>query len=261
MTHFSSLLEKINNVAKHVTCDAVFDISTLLQLAERPQNTSLEGRIALAVNVVKVLLKSPTAYALLYDLAEKEFEIDLVSLEGYESAISERNKTIYLKSSDRYPYLKKEEVRLSVALAHQLRRAWQISENYHAKLTQSSLDFTRAYRLEEADAESVMIKIIWELRQDGYVAPWYELLSTASSDLALSYSSLIETDPKADIDGRAMRCCFDLWATDFKRVQACDDLAVMMLSLEPEHPLYGMRLVNDRYISAEPTDIISALLS
>lgn len=241
--------------------DAVFDLSTLLQLAERQRNLSLEGRITLAVNVVKVLLKSPTAYALLYDLAEKEFMIDFVSLHGYESAISEENKTIYLKSSDRYPYLKKEEVRLSIALAHQLRRAWQISEGYHARMDQSAMEFTRAYRLEEADAESLMTKIMWELRQDGYVAPWYELLSTQNSDLALAYSARIEEDPKADIDGRAMRECFDLWPTEFKRVQACDDLAVMMLSLEPNHPLYHLRLVHDRYVQNEPRDIISALLS
>ena len=259
MTYFSTMLERIQSATKGETGSSVahnisiegarghafaFDLHYLINLSSRDiRHVATNMVLDNILSLLSQIQKSKTATSLLHDLADKGYRLGLLNFDHYGAAFAPSHKTIFLPVSSLQGPLWTMDSHLH-CLSHMIRRAWQHSENVGAYNAGSSLDYARAFRSEEADAESLSVLIAWEMRQEGAPDFWRAFIASSDGDMALAFAETIDNDPLAEFDNSALRAAFDAWGMDFDRMAASDDRALLAQGHEYGDVVNDMRVIS-----------------
>lgn len=84
-------------------------------------------------------------------------------------------------------------------------------------------------RIREATAETVAIRIAWELREGGYSAAWDAKLGTVYADMARAFAAAVEAGGRANLRGPC-RAAFDRWFESPWRRDAYDQMTLAHLT-------------------------------
>lgn len=112
-----------------------------------------------------------------------------------------------------------------------LRRAWHHHGGRGPDVALRPEDFLKLCRFEEADIEAVTHMIAWELRSGGASFLWRHLLSGANGDISVVFERAIESSPKKQFDGEAMKAAFNQWFAERERINSCDHFALEMIDM------------------------------
>lgn len=259
MTYFSTMLERIHSAARGESETAIahqlavdgtsknacaFDLHYLINLSSRDiRHVATNMVLDNILSLLSQIQKSKTATSLLHDLADKGYRLGILDFDYYGAAFSPAHKTIFLPVSRLKGPIWTTESHLH-CLSHMIRRAWQHSEYVGAYAAEASLDYVRAFRAEEADAESISVLIAWEMRQEGASDFWRAFIASSDGDMALAFSETIDNDPLAEFDNSALRAAFDAWGMDFDRMGGSDDRALLAQGFEHGDIVNDMRVVS-----------------
>ncbi len=105
-------------------------------------------------------------------------------------------------------------------------------------------DLVLLRRVREAAAEAVATRIAWELRENGYDAPWDERAATPYGDVARAFETAVAADRSAEGLLRATRAAFDCWFDAPWRLDVYDRMTLGHLARISED---AMGLVPPRY--------------
>lgn len=245
MTYFSLVLETIQNAANGAQTKTVFELNQLLALAYRNiRNVGTNKYLNDISEIIEAMLKSPTAESMLHYLMDKNVSIGVFDFgaDDIGACFVPHHNKILLPQND-LPLSKNEKARLTLALAHQLRRAWQYHENLTADEDQPITEFVKAYRNEEADAEAITALIAWELRQAQEEKPWQNWIGSPKGDIPLAFSEQIDHDPQSLYNGVALKSAYQYWGMDMNRMKECDDRALVAYGYEVHEAGANIRLI------------------
>lgn len=237
MIDITDSLIRLHHAVKQQDAIDGYELETVLELARNQARIGIRQAgwadgLNRFVRLVEHLLESPTAESLLVHLAARGLRLKFEPLGHYgtesDALYNPADNMICLAQEHLY-MSKAYEMRLVSLLAHQLRRAWQFDQGFLAEQNNCKhiTDFARHYRNEEADAGSIAILIAWELRLAERPQCWRDWIAGADGDMALAFSDRIERKPISQFDGTAIKAAYETWFSDFNRLEACDDRALL----------------------------------
>jgi hypothetical protein len=136
-------------------------------------------------------------------------------------------------------------------LAHELAHVPQ-HPDYSDNRYYPPADLILLRRMREATAETVAIRIAWELREAGYSAAWDAKLETVYADMARAFETAVEAGGRANLRGPC-RAAFDRWFESPWRRDAYDRMTLAQLAriagdrLGLVAPRYAL---SDRFLAA-----------
>ena len=198
------------------TLENTWPVGDLLQ-----ENGESAEEILLARHLAE-LSKSPIARQLVREAGEQSWRLGLARLDHHDFHLNVPEKTIILddhgldaESLPGAPYFYHA---MQISLVRALRDACKekrhggFDENYAPE----SVLFLE--RLRAADCDVIAALVAWELRG----GLWRHMTGSEDSDIALAFSSVLEKDPSAAFNGRALAAAFRQWFRNTGRVNACD---------------------------------------
>ena len=131
----------------------------------------------------------------------------------------------------------------AVFLAHELAHVPQ-HPRFSNNRSFSAEDMVLLQRVREATAEAVATRVIWQVRQRGFDAPWRAKLDTAYGDLTRSFEQAMQAGDGLARELLATRIAFFQWFEAEWRIDVYDNLMLTTLA----------RIASDR-IGLLPTSI------
>lgn len=112
-----------------------------------------------------------------------------------------------------------------------LRRLWHLHHGTHASFSLKPADFLRHCRYENADIESILCLIAWEMRAAGQAGLWRSLLGQRYADIAIVFETQISGDAYTQFDGRALRAAHQQWFMEAERIEDHDRQSLELLDM------------------------------
>ncbi|MGI9500278.1 MAG: DUF6782 family putative metallopeptidase [Geminicoccaceae bacterium] len=98
-------------------------------------------------------------------------------------------------------------------------------------------DMLLLQRVREAAAEAVATRVLWQLRQQGFAAPWRKKLTTAYHDIAENFETTMAEGQGTARELWATRSAFHRWFEADWRLEIYDDLMLKTLTRIAEDPI------------------------
>lgn len=116
-----------------------------------------------------------------------------------------------------------------ISLTRGLRMAWQHMRGHSATLGLDARDYVRLLRAQEADAWALAVLVCWELRLEGVMEPWRQMLAGSEGDIAMAFETAINFERNDGYTANALRSAYDQWFADHERSNHCDHRALEMI--------------------------------
>jgi hypothetical protein len=180
-----------------------------------------------------VVSHSPTAQKLWLRAARQEWKITLQNLHnnGYQIDVSDKtiildDFSMSLSSIGRSSFFKNTFI---MNLLKALRDVWHETTLGGMEAFYRPEDVLMIERVRAADCDTVALLCAWELRGAGFSELWRSVIGSAEGDMALTFTSVLERDPSAFIDGAALTHAFRQWFDEHERSDSCDHDVLEML--------------------------------
>ncbi|MCC6597188.1 MAG: hypothetical protein IT559_00115 [Alphaproteobacteria bacterium] len=175
---------------------------------------------------VGILSASPSARRMIFEAAEQDWSLALEQLDGPDFHLDVPEKLIVLNSNGLLFSAFKRSAHFSypvlVSLTRALRDVWQ--EKRHGAFDEiyAAEDVLMLERMRAADLDVIATLVAWELRSESLGGLWRYMIGSEDGDIALRFSGMLEQEPAASFNGRALYAAFTQWFRDDERINACD---------------------------------------
>lgn len=147
------------------------------------------------------------------------------------------------------------EERAVLGLVKALRQMWMHKKGYliHPLCFQPE-DAILLNRLRAADSLSIMCRVAWEMKLEGYETSWNELIGGNAYDLASAFARESVADFRALTSGKANLACFEAWFLSGRCKVADKELIQQMLADQ-----HGIVFENEEISRTASYEIIAGL--
>lgn len=116
-------------------------------------------------------------------------------------------------------------------------------------------------RVRQADCFAVSFLVAWEMRSESAPDVWRHVIGSEDGDIAMMFTRVLDRDPTALYNGRALFSAFRQWYADPSRVDTCDHMTLEMLddrlAMMPDCPDY--MFAREEPLSWKSVEILSCL--
>ncbi len=246
-------------------CDALsFHDDLLTENEDGERSHPLENTHTILSWALAKMSESPNARIMLIEAEKQGWSLAMDTLGGDDYHIDVPEKLIVLDDQGLMPaalgrseYFKNA---MLVSVIRALRDVWQEKrlgafEDHYT--VQSTLMLER---LRSADIDIIGVLTAWELRTKGHSSLWRHLLGGEDGDIAMRFAAILERDPSALYNGKALLGAFTQWFRDENRVDLCDHETLDYLDMVlAEHENTAIQPFGNQNIRAFDIERLSCL--
>jgi hypothetical protein len=148
---------------------------------------------------LSILCQSPLGRAMAFDARFDDWALEVDDIEDNQPIIDAQLRILILpRGTPSVALLSKshhDRLQFLTALARGLRLVWQAMNAIQARHDLTADDQIFLERLRAADVDVITLRMMWDLREDGYTALWRHAIAGPIGDVALSASHFWEDEP------------------------------------------------------------------